>query len=110
MPVAEVKAFSASPVGLSQPTPLIERTVSRSKQVDYVRPVPLGRRTRGVGCVRLAVKSRPSVGLTEWAPDPAKGTTRRIKVGVGPVYRRPTPARWKDEQVILGTGKSTWMK
>ena len=73
MPVAEVKAFSASPVGLSQPTPLIERTVSRSKQVDYVRPVPLGRRTRGVGRVRVAVRPRPSAHLNECENDTTAG-------------------------------------
>ena len=93
MPVAEVKACLAGP-SRPEPTPaLIERTPSRSRQVRYVRPVPLGRRTRGVGCVRLAVKPGPSVNLNEWEPDAAKGATRRIEVGVGPVYRRPTPAR-----------------
>ena len=105
MPVAEVKAGLARP-SRPEPTPaLIERVPTTRDKPTQCASLP-SRRSRGVGCVRLAVKSRPSVGLTEWEPDPAKGTTRRIKVGVGPVYRRPTPARWKDEQVILGTGKS----
>ena len=70
MPVAEVKAGLAR---LNQPEPtlaLIERVRSRSRQVHYVRPVPLGRRTRGVvGCVRLAVRPRPSVHLNECEND-----------------------------------------
>ena len=73
MPVAEVKACLAGP-SRPEPTPaLIERTPSRSRQVRYVRPVPLGRRTRGVGCVRVAVKRGPSVHLNECKNDTTGG-------------------------------------
>ena len=59
----------SKPSRLGQPRALIERTVSRSRQVDYVRPVPLGRRTREVGRVRVAVRPRPSVHLNECEND-----------------------------------------
>ena len=40
MPVAEVKACSASPVGLSQPQPLIERVTTRRDKPTTCAPFP----------------------------------------------------------------------
>ena len=55
---------------------------------------------KGEECPSLAVKPGPSLHLTEWVRDPVKGATRRTEAGVGPVNRRPTPARKRDKPCI----------
>ena len=117
MPVAEVNARSASqsPEVKACSASHSPRSTPRLNRADAVKLetgptpcalVPFGRRTGGLKCVRLAVKRGLSVRLREWEPDAAKGATRMTKLRVGLNDVRPTPTCRRDEQVILGTGKS----
>jgi hypothetical protein len=81
-------------------------TLRNADHVRRVRPGDPSRRQEKASYIALAVKLGPSVRTREWERDPVKGVTRRIEAGVGLVNRRPTPARERGEQVILGTGKS----
>ena len=72
MPVAEVKAGLAR-LSRPEPTPaLIERVPTTRDKPTQCASLP-SRRSRGVGCVRVAVKRGPSVHLNECENDTTAG-------------------------------------